>query len=45
MVQSAIGFTLLAEPLPERPLAESILLIPGASGLEPAWNHEAMPPC
>ena len=44
VVQSAIGLPLQAEPLPERLPAESILLIPGASGLEPAWNHDAMPP-
>ncbi len=44
VVQSAIGLPLQAEPLPERLPAQSILLIPGASGAAPAWNHDAMPP-
>ena len=44
VVHSAIGLPLQAEPLPTTLPAESILLIPVASGMEPEWQHAAMSP-
>ena len=44
VVHSAIGLPLQAEPLPVLLPADAILLIPGASGMEPQWQHAAMSP-